>query len=262
MAEGWHGIEGDVFACPEEHCYYRVLMRNEESSKHSCPFRGQTTNGWSITMGLVEQIWGFLDESIDIVKSATATEEEKATAGIQARAFCKTLSLFTRPIFVTEDQIGKEGMARWRARQAGDDSYRTKGWLHSKYMTLMDGDVWYPSVTGDGYTSDPGFAFTDPYGLRPQNIENRQKALIKELKEDHPDEGVQLGFRAAELGYKPSTAAKRKAAAPAAPVLPLDLKTRKSIRDAIESGMFKVSDMAAPYGITEAQVRAILASKD
>ena len=55
------------------------------------------------------------------------------THKIRARAIADVLAMFMVPHFTTSDQIAKEAVARYHARQAGDTEYETAGLGSRRY---------------------------------------------------------------------------------------------------------------------------------
>lgn len=129
MATGWKGRHtrngAEVFECPEPYCYYRIRLRSAgDSTDHKCPFAGETRVGWSVTKTLVEQVWDMLDRSIDEIMSPSPLPKEYHQA--QARAFCRVLAIFMKPLFADEDAIADEARKRYKMRKAGEP-YETIG---------------------------------------------------------------------------------------------------------------------------------------
>ena len=180
MANGWKGLAEQpngrlLFECPEPYCYHRLLVKDANDTQHNCPEMGHTTYGWSETVKLVSQIWDMLDEAFDIVKDPNATPEAKAAAGPQCRAYCKTLVLFMTPIFTTDQEVAREALARWKARQEGVDHF-TPGMMHATYKTVMDGEVMYEG--NGGWVHDPAFATGAPR-INSEVVKNRMNAALE-----------------------------------------------------------------------------------
>lgn len=245
MARGWTGrmpgskFQPDVeaYGCPEPACYYYVRYR-PGVEVHQCPQRGHSTYSWSETVKLVSEIWGYLDEEVDIFKNEEATEEERNMAGVRARAHCRTLLLFMRPIFHSEDEIVKESIKRWKARQAGEE-HETPGLLHATYKTLTDGDPWYKAADG-GWTNDPKFAVSPP-AMYPDAVKNRVDGAVERFKETYPKQASEMG-----LVVKP--------------VVTHDLSDQKvqAIRDFHSKGM-TVPDLAMMTKVSVEVIQSIIA---
>jgi hypothetical protein len=125
-----------VYACPEPHCYYRILMRDEHDyTDHKCPFFGDKKAGWSVTKTLVEQVWDLLDRSLDEIMSPSALPKDYHQA--QARAYCRVLAIFMQPIFADEDAIADEARKRYKMRKAGEP-YETPGLGSLRYAGLPE----------------------------------------------------------------------------------------------------------------------------
>lgn len=261
MAKGWTGVMpgvlGEAYGCPEPHCYYYVRYK-PGVEQHDCPRVGETSYGWSDTVGFVEDIWGFLDECIDKAKDTSLGEEERKIAGYQARAHCKTLVLFMSPIFSTEKEIAKEGVKRWEARQAGDTSYVTPGWLAAKLKTITDGK-------------------NVPYQMNEFTVKNVVNGVLdaavendRRFREENPDYQVQYPDAARPPLYSRGLAAippdphRPYPTDPAAPTKRL-VKPKHNLTDdqlstlkQFASSGAKHSELARMFGISEETVASIL----
>lgn len=190
MADGWLGIISNpdgsqVFACPKPMCYYRVLLGEHTTADHKCPHIGQSTYGWSVTVGLVEEIWKKLDKVVDDMKHDPApTDLAMQNLRGKAEAYAESLVLFMRPLYNSVEDISRESGRRYKARLAGDLDYETPGIRHAKYRTMMDGDVWYRGKAG-GWTDDPRQAAGDPT-LSDEAILNRAHGIIAVALETSP----------------------------------------------------------------------------
>ena len=190
MAEGWlgrvtHPDGYDTFSCPAKYCYYHVRLGPVTDEQHNCPHLGVTTHGWSITVGLVEQIWQKLDKVVDEMKhEPKPTDLAIQNLRGQAEAYAESLVLFMAPLYNSVEDISREAGRRYKARKAGNLDYTTPGIGHAKFKTMMDGDVWYRSATG-GWTSDPNQA-SGPPAISDDALLNSAHGIIAIALETNP----------------------------------------------------------------------------
>ena len=266
MANGWKGLAEQpngrlLFECPEPYCYHRLLVKDANDTQHNCPEMGHTTYGWSETVKLVSQIWDMLDEAFDIVKDPNATPEAKAAAGPQCRAYCKTLVLFMTPIFTTDQEVAREALARWKARQEGVDHF-TPGMMHATYKTVMDGEVMYEG--NGGWVHDPAFATGAPR-INSEVVKNRMNAALEAAASQSGAEATRLHWQAQGKPAGRGVAAASDKAPPRSKAsqqqLPvahgLDDKKLATFKQFAAGGVTRV-ELSKMFGITLAQVDAIL----
>lgn len=154
-----------LFQCDQPHCFRRLTFNSIEElerdkANHKCPYwGGQTKVSWSVTKTLVEKMWEMLDKEISAIHSAPISPEWHQA---RARAFCDAIAIFMVPFFETADEIGKEGMRRYKARVERDTEYETKGMGHRRYETASlqhasAAEGWY-GTPEDGFTQNPALA--------------------------------------------------------------------------------------------------------
>lgn len=131
-----------LYECPEQGCWYRLLLWEHESNDHLCPHGGDTHYGLSVTMSLVSQCWEDLDAIMDQIMSDTGKVENPQLGKSiwrtaddhikherlkgQARGMAVLLARFMVPFFSTDREIAAEAKRRWEARQRNED-YVTPG---------------------------------------------------------------------------------------------------------------------------------------
>jgi hypothetical protein len=254
VVDGWPGVtwQEDIgrwlFECPEPRCWWRLLIKHEHDTEHTCPHEGQVTYGWSETVKLVSQIWEMLDKCIDDVKNPEVNEAQRAVAGNQARAYCNTLVLFMTPIFSTSNDVAKEAMARWRARRDGVE-HHTPGMMHATYKTVLDGDVWYEGT--DGFTSDPAFASGAPR-INNETVKNRMKGALDAAASQSGAEATRLHW---EKQGKPHMGRPRQPELPVAHNL--DDKQVAVVKQFAAAGASH-DELAKMFSVSAAQIASIV----
>jgi hypothetical protein len=148
---------------------------------------------------LLQQVWDMLDVEVDLIYSERI--EFKDYHKHRARMIAEVLALFMPPHFRTPDEVAREGIKRYKAREAGDDRYETAG-LGSR-------------------------AFEPP----PAAV-----------------------AAAAEFRTSSRTPAKRSAPKPSGKSVPDS--ALPAVKQALETGMFTVAQIAKTYGMTEDEVKA------
>ena len=248
--EGWPGhyvteTGHPAYMCPEPHCYFSVGTKRTKDVTHNCPHMGTTSYGWSITVTLVEQIWGYLDEAFDIGMNIELPDVDRTDARQRAKAYCKVLVLFMTPVFHDERSVAQEAKRRHDARKSGD-VYQTPGMKHGIYKTLTDGEAWYPSTNG-AWTNDPSLAAGEPR-MTDDAILNRVRGHVD--GDVRNASGVESRSHLAKGPARnlPSQGGKAVSAAESA-----------AIKGAVASGMFSEEDLAVMYKIPVDQVRSIVA---
>lgn len=133
MVTGWPGVYDHPsgrhgFACPVHNCYYRIGLRPGDTTDHKCPRVGETKVSWSVAKTLLETVWDQFDGTIDAIKTPDPLLDQMALENLkgQARAYSRMLAVFMVPQFTSEEEIAREGMKRWKMRQAGEE-YDTPG---------------------------------------------------------------------------------------------------------------------------------------
>jgi len=236
-------------------------VKDANDTDHPCPAMGEITYGWSETVKIVSQIWKMLDDCIDQVKDPQINEVQRAVAGNQARAYCNTLVLFMTPIFTTSDDIAKEAMKRWKARQQGVE-HHTPGMMHATYKTVMDGEVMYEG--NGGWVADPAFATGAPR-INDEVVKNRMKAALDAAASESSAEATRLHWQAqgkpagrGVAAASDKTPSRTKASQPQLPVAHgLDDKKVETLKQFAAGGV-KRDELVRMFGITLAQVNAIL----
>lgn len=132
---------------------------------------------WSVTRTLVQQMWDLLDEEMN-----GAMQDIPGTK-IRARAIAECVAIFMVPFFTTADEVAKEALKRYKAKQAGEE-YETPGigarkyerpGLESKY------DGWYKSPDG-GFTSDAAQAGLPANKKRGGGVQTVMPLKIEDIK--------------------------------------------------------------------------------
>jgi hypothetical protein len=217
-----------LFECDKPNCYRRFTLNSPEEvererENHKCPYwGGESKVSWSVTKTLVQQMWDLLDEEVNVLKG-DPTVGQIEYHKFRARAIAECIAIFMKPFFETADEIVKESIKRWQARQDGDTEYETAGIGARRYEVAAMAHSsatpgWYTSPDG-GYTSDPSRA-----------------------------------------GRTSSRRSGRGTTAPAPVRIRLSPEDQEGIKNA-HAGMpqiFTIAVLAKQYGTTEAEVSAIL----
>lgn len=131
---------------------------------------------------LVEKMWAMLDAAIDKLQDESLPDEARAEARNHARAYSRVLVMFMEPVLPTANDVAKEGMARWRARQAGEER-PIPGFMHARWKTITDGSAWYPA--SGGYSSDPAQAIRNPSEeMATTGFKNRTAAIFDGMTQE------------------------------------------------------------------------------
>lgn len=142
----WH------FNCPAPLCFYRGAYADELAARkiqetHPCPWfgGGTTTLSWGIMSDMfLAPIWADLDALMDIIKSDSHSEEEKARCRFAARGMATALAHLMPPFFHTWEEVATEAAVRWQARQKGED-YETPGIGRLRYAVPPGAEKMTPS---------------------------------------------------------------------------------------------------------------------
>ena len=100
---------------------------------------------------LLQRTWDLLDSKTEIIMMPRVGDENelslqnRAEARHQARGIAEVLALFMVPHFTTADEIVREAVRRYKAKQAGDTEYETAG-LGSRAWEPPPGDTKYKPV--------------------------------------------------------------------------------------------------------------------
>lgn len=171
--------------CPAPMCFYNVSAKSEkdaervfaEHQEKTCPWYGggSTTFGWSImSEGFISKIWKMLDDQVDIIKDPNQIPEHREAAGKTARGIAMSLSVLMPPFFHNADDIVRESIKRWNARQAGDDTYQTNGVGHLAWKKAMT-DQEIASHTGQAKTP----VIKDKPAVAQVNLGEREQLAIR-----------------------------------------------------------------------------------
>lgn len=121
------------FRCPAPFCFYVIVAPDEATldqriENHTCPWfgGGTTTYSWGVMSdSYIGPIWQMLDAEVDIIKNDTDTEQlsrdARVAARYRARGLAEALAVLMPPFFTTADDIVREAIKRWEARQAGEE---------------------------------------------------------------------------------------------------------------------------------------------
>lgn len=116
---------GSVYRWTCDMCgYHRVNTGIETTSliqaRHICEV---DMDGFPVEHGksLIIQSWEKLDRLIDTIKNPDRPEHEREFAKAQALGVAQVMVIFTRPHFNSERDISIEALARWTARQEGEE---------------------------------------------------------------------------------------------------------------------------------------------
>lgn len=129
-------------------------------ANHKCPYwGGESKVSWSVTKTLVGTMWEMLDREVDEIKGQPTDPQYHQH---RARAIAECIAIFMGPFFETADDVVRESMERWKARQRGDTEYETAGLGARRYESAAAAHLsatpgWYGTAQ-DGYTSNPDMA--------------------------------------------------------------------------------------------------------
>lgn len=128
---------------------------------------------------LLESVWAALDAKMDIIMagepdpwSHEQMEAHKTWVRTknEARGIAETLAILMDPFFTDPNEVAKEAARRYKARQAGDDSYETPG---------LASEIWEPKSPLKDETirkaTTPRKAIGKP--LPPEAVAGAKKAL-------------------------------------------------------------------------------------
>lgn len=83
---------------------------------------------------LLQRTWDLLDAKVNfIMDDSLNAAPEKERAKYEARGIADVLAMFMVPHFATSDDIVREAMRRYKAREAGDTEYETAGLGSRRY---------------------------------------------------------------------------------------------------------------------------------
>lgn len=173
-----------LYQCSEVGCWYRLLLKENESWTHNCPHGADTHIGLSVTMTLVQQCWEDLDSIMDQLMDPTKKLKSELGKSIwrsvddqikyenlkgQARGMAVLLARFMVPFFRTADDIAKEAKRRHDHRQRGED-YETPGLNSRKYEFPSDNKYSIPKqkVTSraSSRTTNAALSAADKIGIK------------------------------------------------------------------------------------------------
>jgi predicted DNA binding protein len=98
-----------------------VEQTNLIHARHVCP-EDPMANGKTVIL----LCWEELDKVIDKIKDTSAPEQFREVAKYQAQGMAAIMVKWTAPHFRTTADISAEALARWQARQAGEERH-TRG---------------------------------------------------------------------------------------------------------------------------------------
>lgn len=201
--------------CDEENCFMHMTVNTEEEqthylANHGCPYwGGESKVSWSVTKTLVQQLWEKLDREVDEIKG------NPNAAGVEyhqhrARAIAECIIIFMKPFFETADDIVRESMERWKARQRGDLEYETAGIGHRRYESAAAAHLsatpgWYGTAQ-DGYTANPDMAGS-PSVNRGRGAPVRASAVAAVSDKDKA--AMKLAYESMPTVFSPDVLAKQ-----------------------------------------------------
>lgn len=152
--ENWNGLTPhsemhNLFACDKPHCGYRLLIPVAGSTEHTCPMIGTITISWEGTLDKMEALWAEADKLMDDFMKDQQSDYKKGLL----RGVCIGIRPFMSMWYPTDDDVAREVVARWKARQAGE--VRETNGLGS--LRTAAPRSWYPAE-GGAYTSDPDYS--------------------------------------------------------------------------------------------------------
>jgi Arc/MetJ-type ribon-helix-helix transcriptional regulator len=128
---------------------------------------------------LLLEIWQKLDEEVYGLKVADSPHTEYHKN--RARAFAETLALLMAPFYPTADDVVREAVARWQARQAGE-SHDTPGLAEHLWDPMKNMDGSPRTVVGNGTATKSRTTKTKTQvGLQPQQEAFIRKALADKV---------------------------------------------------------------------------------
>jgi hypothetical protein len=93
---------------------------------------------------LLQEGWAKLDDVIDAIYISTDLDDRDALKA-QAKGMSEILALFMVPHFTDSKSIAQEALRRYKARQAGDETYETPG-LGSRATEQPSASKYVPSA--------------------------------------------------------------------------------------------------------------------
>jgi hypothetical protein len=86
---------------------------------------------------LLQRTWDLLDAKMEVIMVKPELGRDDTTSWMeakqQARGIAEVLAMFMVPHFSTADEIAREAVARYKARQSGDTEYETAGLGSRRY---------------------------------------------------------------------------------------------------------------------------------
>lgn len=138
---------------------------------------------WTVTKTLVQQMWEKLDvEYESLVMSGDESWKHKA------RSTAECIAIFMPPHFRTADEVVKEAVKRFKAKEAGED-YETPGLGTRRYETPEE---WH--ATRGGFTTNSDIAKANPPSASKRPSTRVKPVATSENVPDDTKRAIKMGL--------------------------------------------------------------------